>query len=129
MSSSAAVDTQAEAPDLVCELDSVRGIVDALCSVRWKRLQVCIPLLSLSLSLKITHINLRKINQLGCSRRIIRTRHSHNRRGNRLSSGQGLLTTRGMDSDFCSSYLFCIPANYMFNWGFLFHNLVVICQI
>ncbi|KAG6431508.1 hypothetical protein SASPL_109587 [Salvia splendens] len=36
MSSSAAVDTEA---DLVCELDSARGIVDALCSVRWKRFQ------------------------------------------------------------------------------------------
>ncbi|KAL1548026.1 exodeoxyribonuclease III [Salvia divinorum] len=36
MSSAAAVDTEA---DLVCELDSVRGIVDALCSVRWKRFQ------------------------------------------------------------------------------------------
>ncbi|XP_057799191.1 uncharacterized protein LOC131015005 isoform X2 [Salvia miltiorrhiza] len=36
MSSSAAVDTEA---DLVCELDSVRGVVDALCSVRWKRFQ------------------------------------------------------------------------------------------
>ncbi|KAL8539923.1 hypothetical protein ACS0TY_001505 [Phlomoides rotata] len=35
MSSSAA----AEVPDLVCELDSVHGIVDALTSVRWKRHQ------------------------------------------------------------------------------------------
>lgn len=39
MSSSAAVETDADAPDLVCELDSIRGIVDALSSVRWKRLQ------------------------------------------------------------------------------------------
>ncbi|KAH6829929.1 PCNA domain-containing protein [Perilla frutescens var. hirtella] len=39
MSSSAAVETETEAPDLVCELDSIRGIVDALSSVRWKRLQ------------------------------------------------------------------------------------------
>lgn len=40
MSSPAAVETDADAPDLVCELDSIRGIVDALSSVRWKRLQV-----------------------------------------------------------------------------------------
>ncbi|KAK6119496.1 hypothetical protein DH2020_046759 [Rehmannia glutinosa] len=40
MSSSAAVETEAEAPDLVCELDSVQGIVDALTSVRWKRHQL-----------------------------------------------------------------------------------------
>lgn len=42
MSSSAAVETEAEAADLVCELDSVQGIVDALTSVRWKRHQVII---------------------------------------------------------------------------------------
>lgn len=29
-----------EAPDLVCRLDSVQGMVDALSSVRWKRNQV-----------------------------------------------------------------------------------------
>ncbi|KAL6556246.1 hypothetical protein OROGR_005534 [Orobanche gracilis] len=39
MSSSAAVETEAEFPDLVCELDSVQGIVDSLTSVRWKRQQ------------------------------------------------------------------------------------------
>lgn len=31
--------SSAEAPDLVCELDNVQGIVDALTSVRWKRHQ------------------------------------------------------------------------------------------
>ncbi|XP_041029005.1 uncharacterized protein LOC121268807 [Juglans microcarpa x Juglans regia] len=36
MSSSAA---EAEAPDLVCQLDNVQGIVDALTAVRWKRHQ------------------------------------------------------------------------------------------
>ncbi|KAH7576504.1 hypothetical protein ACOSP7_003133 [Xanthoceras sorbifolium] len=35
--SSSAVD--AEAPDLVCQLDNVQGMVDALSSVRWKRNQ------------------------------------------------------------------------------------------
>ncbi|KAL6550348.1 hypothetical protein OROMI_020836 [Orobanche minor] len=39
MSSSAAVETEAAFPDLVCELDSVQGIVDSLTSVRWKRQQ------------------------------------------------------------------------------------------
>lgn len=29
-----------ESPDLVCELDNVQGMVDALTSVRWKRYQV-----------------------------------------------------------------------------------------
>ncbi|XVE57406.1 hypothetical protein DITRI_Ditri04bG0088300 [Diplodiscus trichospermus] len=36
MSSSA---VEAEAPDLVCQLDNVQGLVDALSSVRWKRHQ------------------------------------------------------------------------------------------
>ncbi|KAG2680335.1 hypothetical protein I3843_11G096900 [Carya illinoinensis] len=36
MSSSA---TEAEAPDLVCQMDNVQGIVDALTTVRWKRHQ------------------------------------------------------------------------------------------
>ncbi|KAL9995430.1 putative exodeoxyribonuclease III [Helianthus debilis subsp. tardiflorus] len=35
--SSSAVET--ESPDLVCELDNVQGMVDALTSVRWKRHQ------------------------------------------------------------------------------------------
>lgn len=34
-------------PDLVCHLDSVQGMVDALTSVRWKKHQVSIPLLSI----------------------------------------------------------------------------------
>ncbi|KAL0395382.1 UNVERIFIED_CONTAM: hypothetical protein Slati_4504400 [Sesamum latifolium] len=46
MSSPAAVDTEAEGPDLVCELDSVQGIVDALTSVRWKRHQDAVVELS-----------------------------------------------------------------------------------
>lgn len=37
MSSSA---TDAETPDLVCRLDNVQGMVDALSAVRWKRHQV-----------------------------------------------------------------------------------------
>jgi hypothetical protein len=37
MSSSA---VEPEAPDLVCQLDNVQGMVDALTAVRWKRLQV-----------------------------------------------------------------------------------------
>lgn len=37
MSSSA---IEPESPDLVCQLDNVQGIVDALTSVRWKRQQV-----------------------------------------------------------------------------------------
>lgn len=37
MSSSA---VEPEAPDLVCQLDNVQGMVDALSSVRWKRHQV-----------------------------------------------------------------------------------------
>lgn len=39
MSTSAAA-VEPEAPDLVAEIDSVQGIVDALTSVRWKRHQV-----------------------------------------------------------------------------------------
>ncbi|GKA09760.1 damaged DNA binding,exodeoxyribonuclease III [Tanacetum coccineum] len=35
--SSSGVET--ESPDLVCELDNVQGVVDALTSVRWKRHQ------------------------------------------------------------------------------------------
>lgn len=31
---------ETESPDLVCELDNVQGMVDALTSVRWKRHQV-----------------------------------------------------------------------------------------
>lgn len=40
MSSSAAIDADGEAPGLVCQIDSVQGIIDALASVRWKRHQV-----------------------------------------------------------------------------------------
>ncbi|PIN22824.1 Checkpoint 9-1-1 complex, RAD1 component [Handroanthus impetiginosus] len=46
MSSSVAVGTAEETPDLVCELDSVQGIVDALTSVRWKRHQDAVVELS-----------------------------------------------------------------------------------
>ncbi|GER43692.1 damaged DNA binding protein [Striga asiatica] len=46
MSSSAAAETDAEVPDLVCELDSVQGIVDSLTAVRWKRLQDAVVELS-----------------------------------------------------------------------------------
>lgn len=35
--SSSAMD--AESPDLVCQLDNVQGLVDALSAVRWKRHQ------------------------------------------------------------------------------------------
>ncbi|EPS59660.1 hypothetical protein M569_15145, partial [Genlisea aurea] len=37
---------ESEAPDLVCEFDSVQGIVDALTSVRWKRHQDAVVELS-----------------------------------------------------------------------------------
>lgn len=40
MNSSAAIDADADAPDLICQLDNVQGTVDALTSVRWKRHQV-----------------------------------------------------------------------------------------
>ncbi|XP_002527664.2 cell cycle checkpoint protein RAD1 [Ricinus communis] len=43
MSSSA---TDAEAPDLVCQLDNVQGMVDALSAVRWKRHQDAVVELS-----------------------------------------------------------------------------------
>ncbi|KAL4340659.1 hypothetical protein GQ457_08G025040 [Hibiscus cannabinus] len=43
MSSSA---VEAEAPDLVCQLDSVQGMVDALSAVRWKRHQDAVVELS-----------------------------------------------------------------------------------
>ncbi|KAL3630089.1 hypothetical protein CASFOL_023073 [Castilleja foliolosa] len=46
MSSSAALRTEAEVPDLVCELDSIQGIVDSLTSVRWKRHQDAVVELS-----------------------------------------------------------------------------------
>ncbi|XP_039056261.1 uncharacterized protein LOC120199138 isoform X3 [Hibiscus syriacus] len=39
---------EAEAPDLVCQLDSVHGMVDALSAVRWKRHQVCDAVVELS---------------------------------------------------------------------------------
>lgn len=39
MNSSAAIDADADAPDLICQLDNVQGTVDALTSVRWKRHQ------------------------------------------------------------------------------------------
>ncbi|CAA0825465.1 Unknown protein [Striga hermonthica] len=45
-SAAAAAETDAEVPDLVCELDSVQGIVDSLTSVRWKRLQDAVVELS-----------------------------------------------------------------------------------
>ncbi|KAK9287227.1 hypothetical protein L1049_015640 [Liquidambar formosana] len=36
----------AEAPDLVCQLDNVQGMVDALTAVRWKRHQDAVVELS-----------------------------------------------------------------------------------
>ena len=39
MSSSA---VELEAPDLLCQLDNVQGMVEALSAVRWKRHQVCL---------------------------------------------------------------------------------------
>lgn len=100
MSSSA---VEAEAPDLVCELDNVQGIVDALTSVRWKRHQVSITLFRLLSHIFIFCLILSDCNEFnfffleftqpGRRRRIIGTRHSDNRRGNQLSSGQSLFTT------------------------------------
>ena len=46
--SSSAVD--AEAPDLVCQLDNVQGLVDAFTAVRWKRHQVFPIFLPLSVT-------------------------------------------------------------------------------
>ena len=42
--SSSAIDADGDALDLVCQLDNVQGIVDALTSVRWKRHQVFLAL-------------------------------------------------------------------------------------
>lgn len=125
MRSSTAADSEAEAPDLVCELDSIRGIVDALSSVRWKRHQVCLLFLliysSLSLSLSLAFLmNVEIYLRLGCSHRIIRTRHSDYCRGNRLSSGQGLLTARGTQSFLWVLLFSAIQANCMLNFGFFF---------
>jgi hypothetical protein len=52
MSSSA---VEPEAPDLVCQLDNVQGMVDALTAVRWKRLQVCLHLPLPPFSFHIPH--------------------------------------------------------------------------
>lgn len=38
--------TDSDAPDLVCQLDNVQGMVDALTAVRWKRHQVRLSSLS-----------------------------------------------------------------------------------
>ncbi|XP_051136866.1 uncharacterized protein LOC127255399 [Andrographis paniculata] len=46
MSNSAAADTEADDSDLICQLESVQGIVDALTSVRWKRYQDAVVELS-----------------------------------------------------------------------------------
>ncbi|XP_071918384.1 uncharacterized protein [Coffea arabica] len=44
--SSSAIDADGDALDLVCQLDNVQGIVDALTSVRWKRHQDAVVELS-----------------------------------------------------------------------------------
>lgn len=36
-----------EAPDLVCQLENVQGLVDALSAVRWKRHQVILSFFSI----------------------------------------------------------------------------------
>lgn len=51
-----------ESPDLVCELDSVQGVVDALTSVRWKRHQV-----SLSLSQQFCLFGWKKVLKIKCT--------------------------------------------------------------
>ena len=98
MSSSA---VEPEAPDLVCQLDNVQGMVDALTAVRWKRLQVGShphPLFS-------SHIFLGTFPWLpsdwfslrysGRNRGVVRTRRRFHCGGNRLSSGQSLSSARG----------------------------------
>lgn len=42
--SSSAMNADGDGPDLVCQLDNVQGVVDALTSVRWKRHQVLLNL-------------------------------------------------------------------------------------
>lgn len=34
------MEEEEEAPDVICELENVQGLVDALTAVRWKRQQV-----------------------------------------------------------------------------------------
>lgn len=86
MSSSPAIEE--DAPDLVCQLDNVQGMVDALACVRWKRHQVFVlpspenvsRVFNSSLSIDFPR-NLRfstvDVNSLfpGCFNRVIRTRN------------------------------------------------------
>ncbi|KAL6284679.1 hypothetical protein ACE6H2_015608 [Prunus campanulata] len=47
-----------EAPDLVCQLDNVQGMVDALTTVRWKRQQRVAHLVMHLASLNLLRPNL-----------------------------------------------------------------------
>ena len=85
--SSSAID--GEAPDLVCQLDNVQGIVDALTAVRWKRHQVS------PFSFSLCVFNKRRVFLIQCQKSgrrggIVGARRRFNRGGKQLSSGQSL---------------------------------------
>ena len=112
MSSSA---IEADTSDLVCQLDNVQGIVDALSTVRWKRHQVyhhisLSLLISFSYNSRVLSFNQNHttfqseslfFNLLYCyeisgrSCWIIGTRHRFDCWRNRLSSSQSLSSKRG----------------------------------
>lgn len=117
--SSSAMD--AESPDLVCQLDNVQGLVDALSAVRWKRHQVWEQPRGLStswLSVWFLGKSCEKVSlyiivylsflfflfflKVGRGNWIIRTRHHFDRWGNRLSPSQSVSSARGIKTaSFC----------------------------
>jgi len=76
-----------EAPDLICELENVNGLVDALTAVRWKRQQVIITPSSPTPSSFTTHS---LTTFLGRCAGVVGTRHRFDRRRKRLPPSQGL---------------------------------------
>lgn len=97
-----------EAPDLVCQLDNVQGMVDALTAVRWKRHQVIALFPNFLFGSREKKIAKSKTKfwllykfwdnatKQGCGYRIIRARRRFDCRGNRLSSGQSVSAARGI---------------------------------
>jgi len=81
-----------EAPDVICELENVQGLVDALIAVRWKRHQVIITPASPTPSFFTTHS---LTTYLGRCLGVVGTRHRFDRRRRRLPPSQGLSQTRG----------------------------------
>jgi len=96
MSSSSSPAIEPDTPDLICQLDNVQGMVDALTCVRWKRHQVFISILP-KFNLGFFFDFLKTSPFPGCFSRIIWTRNSFDCWRIRLSSSQSLSSTRGID--------------------------------